>query len=79
MRQERSVQQTMDDAYLSSGEAARHLGIAKVTLLRAVARGEITPRFRTPRGYTRFHAADVEAYARHLSGKPRSRDAGGRV
>ena len=57
----------MDSTYLTSGRAARRLGIAKGTLLRAMRRGEITPASRTPGGTFRFHIADVEAYARRLA------------
>ena len=56
--------------YWTSGVAARHLGIDKKTLLRAVRRGELTPASRTPRGYARFLPDDVLAYARHLAGSP---------
>ncbi len=56
-----------DDAFLTSGEAARRLHIGKKTLLRAVQRGDLAPAHRTPRGYARFHAADVRAYAARLS------------
>ena len=56
--------------YWTSGVAARHRGIDKKTLLRAVRRGELTPASYTPRGYARFLPADVLAYARHLAGSP---------
>jgi len=59
-----------DDAFLTSGEAARWLHIGKKTLLRAVQRGDLVPAHRTPRGYARFRAADVRAYAVRLSGAP---------
>jgi len=58
--------------YWTSGVAARHLGIDKKTLLRAVRRGELTPASRTPRGYARFLPDDVLAYARRLAGSPAS-------
>jgi len=58
--------------YWTSGVAARHLGIDKKTLLRAVRRGELTPASYTPRGYARFLPDDVLAYARHLAGPPAS-------
>jgi diguanylate cyclase (GGDEF)-like protein/PAS domain S-box-containing protein/excisionase family DNA binding protein len=57
----------VDSTYLTSGRAARRLGIAKGTLLRAMRRGEITPASRTPGGTFRFHVADVEDYARRLA------------
>jgi excisionase family DNA binding protein len=56
-----------DEAFLTSGEAARRLHIGKKTLLRAVGRGDLVPAHRTPRGYARFHAADIRAYAARLS------------
>jgi excisionase family DNA binding protein len=52
---------------LSSGDAARALGISKMTLLRAARRGEIVPTLRTPGGFLRFHPDDVSTYARRLS------------
>jgi len=59
-----------DDVFLTSGEAARRLHIGKKTLLRAVQRGDLAPAHRTPRGYARFRAADVRAYAARLSVSP---------
>lgn len=56
-----------DEAFLTSGEAAHQLHIGKKTLLRAVRRGDLVPAHRTPRGYARFRAADVDAYAARLS------------
>ncbi|HKC76157.1 MAG TPA: PAS domain S-box protein, partial [Chloroflexota bacterium] len=61
----------MDSTYLTSGRAARRLGIAKGTLLRAMRRGEITPASRTPGGTFRFRVADVEDYARRLAAPAR--------
>ncbi len=55
------------DAYLTTGAAARRLHISKMTLLRALRRGEIAPTFRTPGGYARFRVADVDCYARQLA------------
>jgi len=56
------------DAYLTTGAAARRLHISKMTLLRALRRGEIVPTVRTPGGYARFRVADVDRYARQLAG-----------
>jgi excisionase family DNA binding protein len=56
------------DAYLTTGAAARRLHISKMTLLRALRRGEIAPTFRTPGGYARFRVVDVDRYARQLAG-----------
>ncbi len=61
-----------DDAYLTTGAAAHQLHISKMTLLRALRRGEIAPTFRTPGGYARFRVADVDRYARHLVGGGRT-------
>jgi excisionase family DNA binding protein len=60
------------DAYLTTGAAARRLHISKMTLLRALRRGEIAPTFRTPGGYARFRVADVDRYARQLAGGGRT-------
>ncbi len=57
-----------DDAYLTTGAAARRLHTSKMTLLRATRRGEIAPTFRTPGGYARFRVGDVDRYARQLAG-----------
>ncbi|HLQ60806.1 MAG TPA: helix-turn-helix domain-containing protein, partial [Candidatus Acidoferrales bacterium] len=46
---------------LSSGEAARRLGLSQTTLNRAVARGRITPAETTPGGHHRFHPDDLDA------------------
>jgi excisionase family DNA binding protein len=56
--------------YLTSGEAARLIGISKITLLRAVKRGEIAPAMRTPGGCLRFSSAAVEEFTRKLSFAP---------
>ncbi len=56
-----------DQAFLTSGEAARWLHLGKKTLLHAVVRGDLVPAHRTPRGYARFRAADIRAYAVRLS------------
>lgn len=59
-----------DAEYLTTGEAARRLHIARMTVLRAVKRGAITPAFQTPGGCWRFRAADVAAYAEYLRRLP---------
>ena len=61
-----------DDTYLTTGAAAQRLHISKMTLLRALRRGEIAPTFRTPGGYARFRVADVDRYARQLAGGGRT-------
>jgi len=57
-----------DTDYLTTGGAARRLGVSKPTVLRALRRGALPLAYRTPGGYPRFRAVDVEAYARQLSG-----------
>ena len=54
-------------AHVSTGEAARRLGIARNTLLRAVKRGDIQPAFRTPGGALRFEVEELAAYARTIT------------
>ncbi len=66
---------TQDVVYMSAGTAVRRLGISRMTLWRALRRGEITPVFHTPGGYARFRAADVAIYARRLAAPQRERDA----
>jgi len=56
-----------DQPYLSTGQAARALGVSRFTVLRAVRRGEIAPAHRTPGGYLRFDPVSVAAYAQRLS------------
>ncbi len=57
---------TRERAYLTTGEAARRLGISKPTLRRAVQRGALCPAYRTPGGRVRFDPGVVETYARQL-------------
>lgn len=57
----------MDPTVLTSGQAAARLGISKRTLLRLVQRGALHPVLRSPGGWLRFRAADIEAYAPRLS------------
>ena len=56
----------MVDGYISSSMAAKHLGVSKCTLLRAVHRGEISAMHRTPGGQFRFHPDELAHYARQL-------------
>ena len=65
------MEQSADVGYLTTGEAARRLGVSKPTVRRALCRGALPLAYRTPGGYPRFRAADVAAYARHLSAPPR--------
>jgi len=53
--------------YLTTGEAARRLGVSTPTVRRAQRRGALPLAYRTPGGHPRFRATDVEAYARQLS------------
>jgi len=57
-----------EERLLSTGEAARRLGLTRHTLARAVRRGALRPALRTPGGAYRFRAAAVDAYAQHLTG-----------
>jgi excisionase family DNA binding protein len=52
--------------YLTTGTAARRLGLGRNTLLRAVRRGDVQPAFHTPGGDLRFREADIAAYATRL-------------
>src|SRR5579885_2348741 len=65
----------VQERYLTTGDAARLVGVSRFTLLRAVRRGEITPAQRTPGGYLRFDPIDVAAYAGRLTSGDRD-DAG---
>jgi DNA-binding transcriptional MerR regulator len=49
---------------------ARRLGVSQATVLRAVARGILTPAENTPGGHHRFRAAEADALARALSHQP---------
>jgi len=62
------------DDYLTTGAAARRLHLSKMTLRRALRRGEIAPAFRTPSGcgYARFRVAAVDRDARQLAGSSRT-------
>ena len=53
----------MNTTYLSSGQAAERLGISSRTLLRAVKRGDVRPAVKSPGGWLRFRATDIDAYA----------------
>lgn len=50
----------MDSPSISSGEAAKALGIGKMTLLRWMHRGLIQPAWTTPTGQFRWNLADLE-------------------
>lgn len=54
--------QPATEPLLTSGQAARLLGISKPTLLRAVRRGDIAPAARTLGGYAQFRSADLDLY-----------------
>lgn len=66
---EMSIQPT----YLTTGQAARRLGVAKNTLLRAVRLGEIRVARQMPGGALRFLPTDVDAYATDLASRHRER------
>jgi diguanylate cyclase (GGDEF)-like protein/PAS domain S-box-containing protein/excisionase family DNA binding protein len=57
----------LDSLYLTTGQAACRLGIARTTLLRAMRRGAIAPATQTSGGGFRFRVADLDAYARQLA------------
>jgi len=59
--------------YLSTGEAARRLGVSRYTLLRAVRQQKITPAFHTPGGRLRFSELMIDDYA-HLLGAPATQE-----
>ena len=46
---------------LSTGEAARLLGVSQPTLNRAVRRGRLQPTLTTPGGHRRFDSAELSA------------------
>ena len=48
---------------MTSGEVARALQLLKMTMLRAIERGELRS-WRTPGGHCRVMREDVEAFAR---------------
>ena len=58
---------TARSAYLTTGQAARQLGISVRTLGRAVDRGELPCARRTPGGWLLFLPAEVDAFARRLA------------
>jgi len=57
----------LDDDDLTTGAAARRLKISAMSLRRAVARGDIAPARRTPRGDLRLSPAAVDAFACRLA------------
>lgn len=46
---------------ITTGEAARLLGVSQPTLNRAVRRGRLTPTLTTPGGHRRFDSAELSA------------------
>lgn len=68
------------EPFMSSGQAASLLHVAKGTLLRAVRLGEVPVARRLPGGGLQFRRADIEAFARLLaSDRPaQADDAAGR-
>ena len=56
------TQDELDGAHLvSTGEAARLLGVSQPTLNRAVRRGRLRPTLVTPGGHRRFDSAELSA------------------
>src|SRR5260370_2607247 len=53
--------------YLTTGAAARRIGVSRHTMLRAVRRGRIRPTMTTPGGGLRFSVEDIEALSLQLS------------
>ena len=51
------------DGLLTTAEAAKRIGVSKMTVTRAVKAGRLTP-LRTPGGHFRFRRADIEALLR---------------
>jgi excisionase family DNA binding protein len=49
----------MNAAYVSTGEAARALGVGLTTLRTWAAEGKVTPAYRTPGGHLRWDLADL--------------------
>lgn len=58
-----------EDAYLTSGQAARRLGVSKRTVLRAASRGDLPVAQQLPGGALRFRAADLDAALRPQVGR----------
>ena len=52
--------------YLTTGTVARHCGVSKVTVLRWIAKGDLTA-FKLPGGQNRIHRADFYAFAAKYS------------
>ena len=59
-----------ETSYLTTGEAAKFIGVSRHTLLRAVHRGEIRPAMKTPGGRLRFRIDDIEALVDSLTPTP---------
>ncbi|HEX2297205.1 MAG TPA: helix-turn-helix domain-containing protein [Pseudonocardiaceae bacterium] len=57
-----------DPEYVSTGEAARRLGVSHRSLLHWLERGEIEPDFVTPGGHYRW---DVDRLREHLRSRRR--------
>jgi excisionase family DNA binding protein len=55
---------------ISSRIAAARLGVSQATLLRAVARGWLTPTLITPGGHHRFRPFDIDRLAGDRPGAP---------
>jgi ADP-ribose pyrophosphatase YjhB (NUDIX family) len=60
----------MSNATVSTGAAAKALGIGKVTLLRWMHAGHVTPAWRTPAGQFRWNLEDLQ---RQLDAEPAGR------
>lgn len=52
--------------YLTTGTVARHCGVSKVTVLRWIAKGDLTA-FRLPGGQNRIHRDDFYTFAAKYS------------
>jgi len=64
----RHVDERGDDAeHLSTGQAARCLGLSTTTVRRAMLRGALPLAYRTPGGNARFRLSVVEAFSRRLT------------
>ena len=57
----------MSPDLVRTGEAARHLGVAKSTITRAVQEGKLKPTDRTPGGQMRWNLEDLDRQWRRFS------------